>query len=496
MHSPRCGAHAVRRGTSLVLCLAAAAIAGCAGVEVSDGQAGGSVDPASAGESTSAIAVPVDAGVDAPKDGASKDASDAGDAGADAGDTGPDEDAGDAIPDGDASDGDGDAEGTGTGDGSRGDAAEAGSDAAGAGDASSGDDGGDASSSDDGGDAGPGDDGGDASSGDDGGDASSGDDGGDAGSGDDGGDSGPPPGLPVLIALGDSVTSGHHGGGTTPVVCDDAAYAYPSTVFANLENRDGETWYRPEQYVNLAHSGFATNDVLSGGTNACNVSFSSPLDAATALLRSHANAAAPNRVVMSVGANNTNWVSIVKGIGTIYYCNLQPNLTAAQCEADFANGFTGPANGQRAGCNNVTFSGWDGPNVAYQDGDAGIVQGLIAIFNGLVAADPRVQIAVVNYFDMSNTGMCPRCNPAGPYMPNVCSNAIASRLAQFGEWLDYAISASSGGANVTVITPAALNRNNAMLQQLVSTFLGPATNGWPHPNTAGHAAIGNLIVPP
>jgi hypothetical protein len=278
-----------------------------------------------------------------------------------------------------------------------------------------------------------------------------------------------PPGLPVLIALGDSVTSGHHGGGKT-TVCDDPSYGYPARVFANLQSASGEDWFLADQYVNLAHSGFGTQEVLQGGANACKASFGAPITDAVTLLKQHAGSGVPNQVVISVGINNTNWVTVLEGVGLAVA--LGQKMTAAQCAAKIAT--------------------WNGPNVAFIDGDTGIFQGVLSIVNQLVEADPRAQISFVGYYNMANTGFSNTDN-SGPYAPAVCSAAVADSQKAINNWIQEAIGA---GGNTTFVDTSFLDGKNAELQQLTGKGLNVSSTGWPHPNAAGHKDIGDHVVPP
>jgi hypothetical protein len=297
------------------------------------------------------------------------------------------------------------------------------------------------------------------------------------------------PGLPVLIALGDSVTSGHHGGGTT-VVCDDPAYGYPARVFANLQAQSAEDWFRPEQYVNLAHSGYGTAQVLAGGNNGCGQAVADvPITKAVELLTAHANAVKPNRVVISVGINNTNWVAVLTGMTKIYAASEMPSMTAAECENLLQNGYTSPT---RSGFPwYLTFAGWNGPAVSNA-----YTTGLTNILNQLIAADSNALISVVGYYNMANTGMSAD-ELAGPFMPEVCTAAVASRLAQLnGDWItDIAIPATTDWPNnVSFVSTSSLDGQNDKLQGLTGMGTSTVTRGWPHPNGDGANAIGDLIV--
>jgi hypothetical protein len=281
-----------------------------------------------------------------------------------------------------------------------------------------------------------------------------------------------PPGLPVLIALGDSVTSGHHGGGKT-TVCDDSGYGYPARVFANLKAASGEDWFLAEQYVNLAHSGFGTQQVLQGGTNGCGASFDAPITDAVTLLKQHVDAGVPNQVVISVGINNTDWVKVLEGV--VFAVVLGQKMTADDCATSLAK--------------------WNGPNVAFIDGDAGIFQGILSILGQLVEADPRVQISFLGYYNMANTGFS-NTDKSGPYAPAVCNTAVADGKKAINNWIQEAIATSTAAGNTTFVDTSFLDGKNDELQQLTGKGLGVSTTGWPHPNDAGHNDIGDHIVPP
>jgi lysophospholipase L1-like esterase len=124
------------------------------------------------------------------------------------------------------------------------------------------------------------------------------------------------PKAPRLIALGDSITAGHHkdtpDGGTT---CHDPGYSYAGRL-ADLMNGD-----LPPQwavlYTNLAQSGYETLDVVGDQSDddylrdSCGVTRSVvPLHRAMDLLLE--NEGSWNRVVVTVGVNDTNWDDVLK----------------------------------------------------------------------------------------------------------------------------------------------------------------------------------------
>ncbi|HEX4705896.1 MAG TPA: hypothetical protein VH352_27510, partial [Pseudonocardiaceae bacterium] len=130
----------------------------------------------------------------------------------------------------------------------------------------------------------------------------------------------PPPPPPLLVAVGDSVTSGHEarpGRLVWRTTCDDpgtGAAAPGSSWAGNLRALLAVPWNR---YFNFAHSGASTGDVLATFpyTNPCGV-VSQPVRAqiadATAVLA--ANPSRPgnaNVAVATGGVNDTNWTAVL-----------------------------------------------------------------------------------------------------------------------------------------------------------------------------------------
>ncbi len=283
------------------------------------------------------------------------------------------------------------------------------------------------------------------------------------------------PNRPQLIAIGDSVTSGHHRDtewGTT--YCDDPLYGYPATVFNDTQAALPAAWRNPNAYVNVAHSGFSTSDVQNGNTtNACGQFVSgSPLQQAEALLQGNVRVvgAQPvyswDRVVMTAGIDNTNWDSVIT---TVIEHNLLSFGTygATACAKD--------------------ASTWDGytPSIA-----AGITAGIAAIVSGLRGADPAARIAVLGYYNIAGTGTNPG-HPA-PAVPSACSAAVSNVLKTMAQLQIAGLPADVGRIN----SDALIGSQNSMLQYLwlVSAQLG-GVPGWPHPNSQGAAKLGLAVTP-
>jgi hypothetical protein len=348
----------------------------------------------------------------------------------------------------------------------------------------------------------------------------------------------PPAGanVPLFIALGDSITSGHHGPAApdlskmasdpanTPT-CDDPSYGYPATIFADLKAANPKVWGQdPGQYQNLAHSGFGTTQVINGGTSTpCAggpiTPNPAPLTAAVNLLTAHKGAG--NIVVISAGINDTNWVNVLTGIiANVWYnqlpaggvqpsSNLEvadtPQVTAAQCATYMQSG----SSGNRVAA--LNFAGWNGPAQL-----ATIQQNVQTILSDLLQADPTATIRWIGYYNMAGTGITTRqikgvATQEGPYFPANCSDAVSTRRDQLNTAIengigvaaaDYAERNQGTQPNLQFLSTAAfMDGQNALLQPLVKsdvkkgfvTYSAPTTAGWPHPNTQGAAAIGNAV---
>ena len=275
------------------------------------------------------------------------------------------------------------------------------------------------------------------------------------------------PGKPLVIALGDSMTSGHHKDSNTSLtVCDDPAYSYAAGVFANTNSFLPTTWQR-SSYTNLAHSGFSTGQIIGGGRNACGTNVpSSPLTAAEKLLRT--NAGSWNRLVMSADVDDTNWNSVIARI--ILNDRLPGRYSASSCRQDMAE--------------------WDGTNRSVI---AGIKRSDLQIVNGLEAMDPTVTIDWLDYYQIAGTGTDKVSTR--PVMPAVCTQAVQTALTYLN--VDDIQQATQGKGVVLVNTNALIGGQDDYLQGFYpSDYVAiHKLPGWPHPNEEGQAKIAAAIGP-
>ncbi len=284
----------------------------------------------------------------------------------------------------------------------------------------------------------------------------------------------PTPYPRILIALGDSVASGHHTG-----ACDDPNYppynrvAYNRIVAAAPRH---ERW----RYENVAHSGFGTFEVINGGRNACGQRIAKPpLKQATQLLASPTYKGHRNIVVISAGINNTNWITVIKRVvlGNLRCLNVIPQLQL-RCQLRLCATIR------------ATFNGF---NPAVQ---AAITADVRIIVRRLRAADPSVTIIWTGYYSMAGTGnnffklIVPRVCDG----PIVAANIVLQRALQAGlnggggTFLDISDLFNTLQARLARIQPLTVNGINQFVAALYTGVIG-----WPHPNRLGHALMGTRV---
>jgi hypothetical protein len=264
------------------------------------------------------------------------------------------------------------------------------------------------------------------------------------------------PKVPLILAIGDSITSGHHR--QTPdaaMTCDDPNFGYPR-YFKDAVQASLPTQWAP-QYVNLAHSGFSTDQVISNGANACgNTPADVPLTKAESLLAS--NAGSWNRVLATAGIDDTNWGDVLGTIGghaidTINY----PTYTAGDCTTDLQ-----------------AWNGWQ-PDTLGQH----ISTNIGAIVYGLATADPAVRIDWLGYYNIAGTG-----SP----IPASCEAAFDSALSQLAGY----ITGGLAGSNATFVqSDSVMDMQTSLIQAYQLPW--DTAQGWPHPNSSGASAIAAAI---
>ena len=172
----------------------------------------------------------------------------------------------------------------------------------------------------------------------------------------------------MLIALGDSVTSGHNRDkpGDHATACQDKKYGYPQKIMDRFVKRDDlKKKYGDADYENFAFSGYGTGQVLYGNNEGTKDGKTAPIDGCGKAHKDHlakppielakealkAHPRGKNVVVISAGINNTNWVQLLAGValdilpmvkaGADGVKLVVDEFIAAKCEELIANGSAG-----------------------------------------------------------------------------------------------------------------------------------------------------------
>jgi virginiamycin B lyase len=283
------------------------------------------------------------------------------------------------------------------------------------------------------------------------------------------------PPKPIVIALGDSVTSGHHlDSGDKHVVCDDPNYSYASQVALKLQQDlpnsqwrsapgpfDGTGW---NGYYNYAHSGFSTGKVKGGGINACRASISTPpLSSAKRILMKHRGSW--NQVVITAGINDTNWAAKTGPIATIWATR---PITSSACETIVK----------------LRWDGYSGSITSKISNNAlDIVRGLHST-SRITGGDRAARVNWLGYYNIAGTSSL---------MPAVCKNAVARAASRLARNIHDGLPASS---YIWVSTEKAIQRDGAKLQELFLPKLpwNYWNLGWPHPRDGtGTTAIARVV---
>jgi hypothetical protein len=284
------------------------------------------------------------------------------------------------------------------------------------------------------------------------------------------------PAKPTLVALGDSVAAGHNAANGTKE-CKDINFGYPRYVFENMQNSLPGAWRETgwlgtanaiyyDQYRNLAYSGFSSDQVIAGGEQ-CGLQVTSPLDRAVSLL-SHPTdlrSRSWNTVVMTVGANNTNWsdTSIIGGGPML------PTIIGNFKTLSF-----------NCAPGTQSWNGFDPAVVANLKSDQ------TSIYQSLIAADSSVRILRTGYYNMGGTGPL---NFLGG-----CTSALQPMVDQLtATAFDKSGLTTAQQSNVfNLPIESLLDFRDDRIQGF--SFSNAGSDGaWPHPDTAGHEAVATAL---
>ena len=284
------------------------------------------------------------------------------------------------------------------------------------------------------------------------------------------------PTAPILVALGDSITSGHHTDPITSLVtCNDAAYGYPAYVFAKMEADIPSQWRNPSGYYNFAYSGFTTTKMINGGNDACGANHSSSVIAAQSELAS--NSSSWNQIVITGGIDDTgNWGGILAKIITGYLKN--PLYNAQQC--------TNAVKGTTA------VKGWGGYDPSIQ---STIKTNVTTIADDLRTGDASASLYWIGYYNIAGTGYPGLSVLSNPVAPATCANPFQAANAELASVIK---SGLTGIPYTWINADKSLHMDDLDLQSIsainmlvkIKSFLP----GWPHPNSTGASVIASLFA--
>jgi len=253
--------------------------------------------------------------------------------------------------------------------------------------------------------------------------------------------SGVTPSAPQVIVAGDSIASGYtRRWFTGDATCRDSDLSYGRTLTAVVAAGLPEAW--SPTYTNIAWAGAGSGAMLAGGADSCGTSHEAQVDQ----IRSLVDDRSWNVVVITAGINSTNWTDVVVGL-----------------TKDTAISIT-RAGDQRA-CDLALHDKWNigARTSAIESNTRGTVD--------VLASETNADLFWTGYYDITGSLLAPLWAPVG----DECSAEMAQAMGD--------LHASLRSGLTDEVTWVDIDRD-------VST---QSWAGWPHPNAAGHDAIGSLI---
>ena len=273
------------------------------------------------------------------------------------------------------------------------------------------------------------------------------------------------PARPMLVALGDSVTSGHHKDATAaPTTCTDPEYSYAINTWLEIQALLPPAW-KGGQYANFARSGSSTTEVIFGGKDECKQDFSSQTAFARAVLAGRRDSW--NTMVMTAGINDTNWTKVLE--------NTFRSTTQAECQA-------------------IVDRDWD-----LSKNRATVSANVLSIVQTMRVDDPSIRVALYGYYNVAGTGFIPLVGQ--PVAPAVCEIPFDLAMNQLhGAMVESLFAARPSIPYTFVASDRILHGNNSLLQGFYLDDAGRAkapkvlrldvNSGWPHPNAEGARLLG------
>jgi hypothetical protein len=249
------------------------------------------------------------------------------------------------------------------------------------------------------------------------------------------------PNAPQVIVAGDSIASGYtRRWFTGDATCRDSALSYGRALTAVVATGLPEAW--SPTYTNIAWAGAGSGAMLAGGADSCGTTHEAQVDQIKSLVDSRSW----NVVVITAGINSTNWTDVVVGL-----------------TKDTAISIT--RTGDQKACDLALHDKWniDDRTSAIQSNTRRTVDEL--------ASETNADLFWTGYYDITGSLLAPLWAPVG----DECSAEMAEAMG--------ALHASLRSGLTNKVTWVDIDRD-------VST---QSWAGWPHPNAAGHEAIGSLI---
>lgn len=268
------------------------------------------------------------------------------------------------------------------------------------------------------------------------------------------------PPKPILVVGGDSIPSGHHRDSEgVPTICHDQSYSFGQTVWDQMTAKMPAQWIDENGYVSVAESGFSTMMMLSGGKDACGDIYGSEVDLANRSLSAHAGSW--NMLIWDGGANDTNWVDVMKSIvGASAHDQVK---TATDCRK--------------------IIDSWDlSRNFTLRQS---MQTNIGNIASALSAADPLSKMYWTSYYGVQGTGT------GALNVPSVCKNSVANALSTFAIVQRDALNSTR---MTWVDLDPVIGGKDRFLQDIYPSDIQFGRAGWPHPNRDGAAKIADAVL--
>ena len=253
--------------------------------------------------------------------------------------------------------------------------------------------------------------------------------------------SGITPSAPQVVVAGDSIASGYtRRWFTGDATCRDSGLSYGRALTDAVATGLPVAW--SPTYTNIAWAGAGSGAMLAGGADSCGTTHEAQVDQ----IKSLADSRSWNVVVITAGINSTNWTDVVVGLTK----DTAMSITRA---------------GDQKACDLALRDKWN-----IDDRTSTIESNTRRTVDEL-ASGTNADLFWTGYYDITGSLLAPLWAPVG----DECNAEMAEAMG--------ALHASLRSGLTSEVTWVDIDND-------VST---QSWAGWPHPNAAGHEAIGSLI---